>query len=154
MELKANSMKSVIARHRIGVAAERAWEILRTGGGLDRWIPIITSCRLEGEGPGAKRVCTVNGQEVVESIETVDDASRLMQYRIHRQSLMPIRNVLGTVHLTSTGPSESEVLWIMNFDMDDEAAWPAVKDGMEGMYRLAIEGLEAYAREGVAGVTK
>jgi len=148
MEMQGVAMKTVSITRRIRVPAQTAWEIVRTGEGVDRWIPIITSCRLEGKGVGAKRVCTINGQEVTESTETVEEASRLFQYRIHKQSLMPIRNVLGTVHLTATGPSETEVLWFANFELDDEQAWPAVKEGFEGMYEAAIKGLEEYAQRG------
>lgn len=143
-------MKTVAVSHRIRVPVKTAWEIVRTGDGLERWIPVISSCRLEGRGVGAKRVCTVNGQQVVESLETVDDGTRLLQYRIQEQALMPIRNALGTVHLTPTGGDETAVLWMMNFEIDVEAAWPAVKDGMTSMYQAAIEGLEAHARKGHA----
>ena len=38
----------------------------------------------------------------------------------------------------------------MNFEMDDEVAWLAVKDGIAGIYQAAIEGLEADAQDGVA----
>jgi hypothetical protein len=136
-------MKTVCVSRKIRVPAQAAWEIVRTGGGIDQWVPVVTSCRLDGEGVGATRVCTINGQETVESIETIDDATRLFQYRIHKQSLMPVRNVMGTFHLTPVGPSEAEVLWFLNFDLDDEKAWPAVKEGIEGIYQAAIEGLEA-----------
>ena len=147
METENMSAKSVVVRRRISVPAQAAWEIIRTGAEVDRWVPVITSCRLEGTGSGAKRLCTVNGQEVTESIATVDDPSRLFQYRIDRQSLMPIRNALGTVHVTAAGPTEAEVLWIMNFEVIDENAWPAVKQGMEEIYRAAIEGLERHAKK-------
>jgi hypothetical protein len=139
-------MKTVSISQRIAVPVQAAWNIIRTGAEVNRWFPPVTSCRLEGAGVGAKRVCTVNGQELLESIETVDDANRLFQYRILKQSLMPIRNVIGTIHLVAASPTETEVLWFVNFDLDDEKAMPALKDGIEGMYRAGITGLEAHAK--------
>jgi hypothetical protein len=150
METHNTSMKTVIVRRTISVPAEAAWDVVRTGGSLERWVPVVTSCRLEGKGPGAKRFCTINGQDVVESIATVDDTARVMQYRIERQSLMPIRDALGTVHLSAAGSTETDVLWIMNFAIDDERAWPAVKEGMEQIYLSAIDGLGAFARSGAS----
>jgi uncharacterized protein YndB with AHSA1/START domain len=138
-------MKTVIVNQSIPVSAHAVWKILRTGDHLERWIPIVTACHLEGSGVGAKRVCVINGQELVESIETVDENSRLFQYRIHAQSLMPVRNALGTIHLTAVSPAETSVLWMMNFDMTDEAAWPAVKEPMAEIYRGGIAGLAALA---------
>jgi hypothetical protein len=149
METNRNPMKAVIVRRTIGVPAKAAWDVVRTGDGLERWIPIVTSCRLEGKGPGAKRFCTINGQDIVESIATVDEDARVMQYRIERQSLMPVRDALGTVHLSAVGAAETEVLWIMNFALDDARAWPAVKEAMEQIYVSAIDGLGSFAR-GVA----
>lgn len=138
-------MKAVVVSQRIPISAQTAWNIVRTGDRLNRWMPVVTSCRLEGSGVGARRVCTINGQDLGESLETVDDANRLFQYRIHEQNLMPVRDALGTIHLTAIGPTETEVLWMMNFEMTDEKAWPAVQESMAGLYQAGITGLGAFA---------
>lgn len=139
-------MKTISVQRRINVPAEAAWKVVRTGDRIDLWVPAIASCKLEGEGVGAKRVCVIGDQTLRESIETVDDASRLFQYRIVEQSMMPVRDVLGTIHISTVGPSETEVLWFVNLEIDDESAWPAVKGGIESIYRAGIEGLEAHLR--------
>lgn len=139
-------MKTISVTQRIAIPAQAAWNIVRTGADMNRWFPPVTACRLEGTGVGAKRFCTVQGQELEESIETVDDSSRIFQYRILKQALMPIRNIVGTVHVTPVSLSEAEVLWFVNFDLDDETAMPALKEGIEGMYRAGIAGLEAHAK--------
>jgi hypothetical protein len=138
-------MKTVSVSQRVAAPAKGVWDIVRTGADVNRWFPSVTACRLDGVGVGAQRICTVNGQELTEIIETVDDASRIFQYRIVEQALMPIRNILGTFHVAQIGASESQVLWFVNFDIDDERAWPAVKEGIEGMYRAGIDGLQALA---------
>jgi hypothetical protein len=138
-------MKTVSVSQRVAVPALGVWNIVRTGADLNRWFPPVTACRLEGAGVGAQRVCTINGQELTEVIETVDDASQIFQYRIVKQALMPIRNILGTFHVAPVGAMESQILWFVNFDIDDERALPAVKEGIEGMYRVGIEGLQAFA---------
>ena len=139
-----STMKTVSVAQRIAVPAQAAWEVVRSGSGMDKWVPAISSCRLEGQGPGASRVCVINEQELHETIETVDDTTRLFQYRIHRQSLLPVRNILATVQVTAMGDSEAQVLWFVNLELDDPAAWPSVKDGIESIYRSAIDGLARF----------
>lgn len=142
-------MKTVVVAKRIPVPADSVWSVIRTGAGMDRWVPAISVCSLEGEGVGARRVCVVDDHELIESIETVDDASRLFQYRIHAQSMMPVRDILGTIHVAAVGEAEAEVLWFSNFDLDDESEWPAVKAGIEALYLSGIEGLHAHLRDAV-----
>jgi hypothetical protein len=142
-------MKTVCVLERVSVPADAAWEVVRTGSNMDRWVPAITQCTLDGEGVGARRTCVVHGQVLLESIETVDDATRLFQYRIHQQTMLPVRDVLGTLHLSACGDSETEVLWLVNFELDDEHAWSSVRDGIEALYRSGIDGLEALVRSKV-----
>lgn len=118
---------------------------------MDQWVPAITSCRLEGEGVGARRLCVIDDHELQESIETVDDTSRLFQYRIHSQSLLPVRDFLGTIHITAVGPTEVELLWFANFELTDEHAWKTVKAAVEQIYGSGIDGLAARASTRPAG---
>ena len=138
-----NSMKTVSVSKRIAAPAQVAWSIVRTGAEMHRWVPAITECRLEGEGVGAKRICVLAGQEIEETIATVDDDTRVFQYRIHRQSMMPVTGILGTIHVTELGPAEAEVLWFVNFELLDCAAWGSVKQGIEDIYTSGIDGLAA-----------
>lgn len=108
-------MSTVAVTRRIEVPADAAWAIIRSGTGVDRWLPMITSCRLEGAGANAKRVCMFNDghavHELLETILTIDDDARLFQYSIDRQTMMPIRNVIGTMHVTAIGAGQCEILW-------------------------------------------
>lgn len=139
-------MKTVSVSKRIHVPAEVAWEIVRTGAHLERWVPAITRCELAGQGVGARRVCVIEGHELHESIETIDDVARLFQYRISKQALLPVRNIVGSIHLSACGPQETEVIWFVNFDLDDESAWMPVRDGIAAIYVAGIEGLADLAR--------
>lgn len=144
--MSAQTMKTVAVCRRIAVPAPAVWDVVRTGSKMDHWVPVITSCKVEGEGVGATRLCVINEQTLRETIETVDDGSKLFQYRIVEQSLLPVRNILATIHLSATGPSETEVLWFVNLELNDDSAWLAVKEGIQGIYVAAIDGLEAYVR--------
>ena len=53
MEKKLHFERILIA------SAESTWKLLRQLDGVQNWIPTITSCRVEGEGVGARRLCAV-----------------------------------------------------------------------------------------------
>jgi uncharacterized protein YndB with AHSA1/START domain len=137
--------KTVSVSRRIRVSAQTAWEVVRTGDGLDRWLPGVTSCKLDGAGAGAKRTCIMNEHELSETIESVDDVSRLFQYRIGAQDLMPLRDIHCLLHVSDGGPGEANVLWLATFELLDEAAWSAVKQGLEALYVAGIDGLARHA---------
>ncbi|MBL8913914.1 MAG: SRPBCC family protein [Archangium sp.] len=139
-------MKTVSVSKRINVAAEAAWHWVRRGDAMHRWAPFISACTLDGKGVGAKRVCIVQGHELYEVLETIDDEQRLFQYRIVKQAMLPLKDVLGTIRLTALSASECEVLWFLNCEATDEAAWPEVKKGIEAMYLMGIKGLEEASR--------
>jgi len=143
-------MSTVAVTRRINASADAAWAIIQTGTGVDRWLPMVTSCRLEGTGAGAKRTCVFNDgtsdHDLHETILTIDDPNRLFRYRIDHLTMMPIQNVIGTMHVTDVGMGQCEVLWFASFDLDDEGAAAAVKAGIEGVYTAGISGLEASAQ--------
>lgn len=141
-------MQIVSVKKRLSVPADKVWSILSQGGGVDRWFPIIASCELDGSGPGATRVCTtVQGQRLEETIEVVDHANRIFQYRIDRQEMMPTTSVRGTMHVSDDGAGHADVLWFLNYALADATAADAVRAGIGEMYAAGLAGLERLARE-------
>jgi len=141
-------MQIVSVKKRLDAPAATVWNIVSQGGGVDRWLPIIATCHLDGSGPGARRACTTaQGQRIDETIETVDHASRIFQYRIDRQEMMPVTNLLGTLHVAEDSNGMAEVLWFLNYDLVDVAAADAVRAGIAGIYAAGLAGLERFARE-------
>ncbi len=138
-------MKTVSVTGVIDASPHSVWSVIRSCDGLDRWAPGITACKLAGPAQvGSKRVCSMGDQQLIESIETIDDRSRLFQYRITQQGVMPIRNPLGTVHVAEAPNGKAHVLWMLNFEMVDEQAWPTVEVSLSKMYRAGLEGLGKY----------
>jgi uncharacterized protein YndB with AHSA1/START domain len=140
------SMKTVSITGVINASPHSVWSVIRNCDNVDRWAPGITACKLQGSAQvGATRVCSMGDQQLVESIETIDDPSRLFQYRITQQAMMPIRNPLGTVHIAEAPNGKAHVLWMLNFEMLDEQAWPMVKENLSQLYRAGLAGLEKFA---------
>lgn len=139
-------MKQVSITKSVDVSAEKVWNILRTGTNLDKWIPFISACKLEGKGVGAKRVCTTaDGKILKETILLVDESSRTFKYRIDEQDVLPTKNYIGTVSVTEN-MGKTEVMWVADFEMTIEAAWPEVEKGLTNLLTGAISGLETVAK--------
>jgi uncharacterized protein YndB with AHSA1/START domain len=141
-------MQIVSVKRRLDAPAAIVWKLVSQGGGVERWLPIIASCRLDGHGPGARRACaTVHGHHLDETIETIDHASQIFQYRIDRQDLMPVVDLVGTLHVSEHGAGLAEVLWFLNYELVDAAAAEAVRAGIADIYAAGLAGLERLARE-------
>lgn len=141
-------MPTVSVTQVLAASPEAIWSTIAAGDGVDRWLPVVTSCRLEGVGPGALRFCTAGGTELEEQIDVVDSAARLFQYRITRQAMLPIRNIIGTLHVASLAPKAAHVLWSLRFDLDDASQLDAVGGTITELYRAGLAGLERLCSDG------
>jgi hypothetical protein len=126
--------------------ADAVWAVIRTGGDVDRILPgMIQTCRVEGSGAGARRVCDTASGLLEETILLVEDDAHLFRYRIDRQAMMPIAGYEGTLHVTDLGARGAEVLWFSTFELLDARAEVGVLDGLRGMMTMGIDGIGALA---------
>lgn len=137
--MKRSSVKVV---EKINAPADAVWKTISAIGGVDKWLSMIKTCRFEGIGAGAKRICTTaDGATLHERIEAIDHANRVFQYAVPEPP-MPIKNLLGTMKvLAINGGNESQVDWSATFEVDEanEAEMIAM---LEGIYSQGIQGLE------------
>lgn len=126
---------------------DAVWGVVCDSGNMDRVLPgIITSCRLEGHGPGAVRVCgTAQSGSIEETILTVDDEARVFRYRIDAQTMMPIDGYVGCLHVVDLGNGRVHVLWTASFDLRDIDADGEVSGMLRGMFEAGIQGIGALA---------
>jgi uncharacterized protein YndB with AHSA1/START domain len=126
----------------VDAPGEKVWSAIKSIGGLDRWFPIIASCRVEGAGVGAIRILgLVDGGEMRDRVLEIADAER--RFRYDRFELpFPVENYLGTVEVRDRPDQRSDVVWKIQFDVaahqkDDLVAFieSALSDGLDGLER-------------------
>lgn len=138
-------MKNLKVTQEVMASADKAWTILRTGTGLEKWIPIVASCKLEGHGEGAKRTCiTPEGKTLKETIVLIDDQNKVFKYRIDEQDVLPTKNYVGTVSIIES-MGKTEIHWGAEFEMTMEEAYPQVEEGLTAIFKAAITGLDKLA---------
>jgi polyketide cyclase/dehydrase/lipid transport protein/uncharacterized protein DUF4331 len=82
------------------------------------WHPLVASVRLTGAGVGQLRTIElIDGKEVIERLEAVDDSQRL--YRYTNVSGLPVMDYTGTFDLKPKG-SGSSVEWRVQFLADNQ----------------------------------
>jgi uncharacterized protein YndB with AHSA1/START domain len=129
----------------INVDANTVWATISAGDGLDKWMPAITECRVEGSGAGATRYCTMaDGAKLTERLLEVNHDRRRFKCGIDEHPL-PAKNIVGAVDILDLGKGKSEVSWSAGFDCD--ASHREELTGMfKSVYEQGLEGLEAYLR--------
>jgi hypothetical protein len=136
--------KTVAVAKVVPQSAEALWRLIRSGGDVHRLLPsMIETCRVEGSGPGARRVCGTKQGPIEETILCVEDDARLFRYRIDRQSMMPLEHYEASLHVTDLGGGRAEVLWFATYHLLDEQADAPVREGLLGMFQAAIDGMDA-----------
>ena len=133
--------KTIQTLHTINASIEKVWENISKATGVNTWLPVITACRLEGQGEGAKRVCTTEQGDMKETIVKIDHEKKIFQYSIDTQPLLPIENVLGTMELRENN-GNTRLNWSLEFVIQDESLFPIVQQAIEGMYAEGATGLE------------
>lgn len=140
-------MKNISIKQEVKSSSQKIWNILRTGDDLDKWLPFIATCDLQGTGAGAVRLCTTHDSKTLkETILLVDDKNKIFKYKIDEQDMMPLKNYVGTVSIVEKD-GKVEVHWNATFEMTMEEAYPDVEKGLTDMLNMAITSLDAAANK-------
>ena len=127
---------------KLNVPAEAAWDAVRKIGRLDIWFPIIETCSVEGDGPGALRHMTLTGGgEIKDTIKSIDNMNMRLVYN-RPISPFPVTYYQGTVEVFRSYDGLGIVVWTIDFESRPEDASSvaelvrsAISDGIDGMDR-------------------
>ena len=127
---------------KLDVPADEAWQAIRQIGRLDVWFPIIETCRVEGEGPGARRFMTLadGGGAIEDTIESLDDRHRRLVY-LRPVSPFPVSHYRGTVEVFTSYDDLAVVAWTIDFESKPEDA-AAVAELVHGAIGAGLDGME------------
>ncbi|MEO1254434.1 MAG: SRPBCC family protein [Bacteroidota bacterium] len=126
--------KKIETTHQLNANLDQVWSNVRSGANWERWLPILSGSSIDGEGKGAKRICTMHdGNELYETILESDDEQKLFQYHIEKQNFMPVSNIIGTMKFL---PNEEATTlhWDVEFDVENDEIFNEVKPGIEEIY--------------------
>lgn len=126
---------------KLNVPAEAVWDAIRKIGRLDVWFPIIETCKVEGDGPGATRhMAIAGGGDIRDTIEEIDDANMRLVY-LRPLSPFPVTYYKGTVEVFKSYDGLGIVVWTIDFESLPENA-SSVADIVRGAISDGIDGME------------
>ena len=126
---------------KLNVPSEKVWEAISKIGRLDVWFPIIETCKVEGDGPGALRYMTVaGGGDIKDTIEQIDSRDMKLVY-LRPISPFPVTYYKGTVEVFKSYDGDGIVAWTIDFESKPEDS-ASVADMVQGAISAGIDGME------------
>jgi len=123
------------------IRSAEAWEAIRGIGRLDVWFPGITSCRVEGNGIGARRYMTLDGGgDITDEVVDIESASMRLSYE-RPVSPFPVSFYQGTVEVFESFDSLAVVVWTVDFESEPEVA-AGVAAALEAAIGAGIAGMD------------
>ena len=142
---EANAMSRAHVIRTISARAEEVWKTIQEFNRVQKFLPLVASCTVDGYGVGARRVCTLqDGTKIFERLVTLNEKKRVIRYSIV-QSHLPFESYLGTIEVRDLGHCKCEIEWSSTFDVVgvSEARVVAM---VEDMYSQSIGRLEKLHR--------
>ena len=134
-------MLSVNRKTKITASADEVWKTIADFNGLGKFVAAVAKSDMEGEGTGAVRtLTTVDGGQIVERLESHDDSSRTLSYRI-TSSPWPLLNYVSTMHITPTDDGHCELEWSCEMGTK-EGAEQEMQETIAGIYEMGFDGLK------------
>lgn len=127
---------------KLNVPVEKVWEAISRIGRLDVWFPIIETCKVEGDGPGALRYMTIanGGGDIKDTIEEVDHKAMRLVY-LRPISPFPVTYYKGTVEVFKSYDGLGIVVWTIDFESKPEDS-SSVAALVNGAISAGLDGME------------
>lgn len=128
----------------INCRAEEVWAVLGDLGAITRWVPGVSSARMEG----MRRICEMeDGSEIHEEIADFSDEQRRYAYT---QSVHPLgfKRSAGTLAVKANGDGGSRVFWNAEVDFADGIQEANVLPMLRQGYAAALQRLKQVAEGG------
>lgn len=129
-------MSHVSASIELSAPADEVWALVGSFQGLAAWHPAVRSSALESDG-AHRRVVLADGAELLERLDSHDEAARTYSYAI-AESPLPLRNYVSTLRVSEQAGG-SRVDWTCSFDTDGPAE--EIEATLQAVYRAGLDNL-------------
>ena len=143
--MNSETTRTMEFRRDLTSSAERVWEIVAAVGGVDKWLPVMKSCRVEGQGAGARRYCEMaDGTKLTETVTAIDQETRTFRYRVDQG--LPVRSYEGVVQVRDARGVKPEVVWTVTVK-GDSGAVEGMAQMLNQMAPMLFDGLVNFAQK-------
>jgi hypothetical protein len=133
-------MSKISMSTKVGVPADKVWELIGGFNDLADWHPAIAKSELEEEdGATIRTLHLVGGGVVRERLEMADDEGRAYTYSII-ESPLPVADYSATIQVSGEG-DDCTIEWSSNFNPQGAPENDAVK-AIQGIYQAGFDNLQ------------
>lgn len=136
-------MKRFIStQHEISASIDKVWAKIAQGDGVESWLPIIKSSKLED---GNKRVCEMHEGGSLEETVLKSDGTKTFMYSIDKQEAFPAANIIGTMRVEELADGKTKLYWDVEMDVDQDEVFAELKNNIEQVYNMSAAKLSEVA---------
>ena len=136
-------MKRVInTEHEINAPVNKVWDLIAQGDGVESWIPIIKSSKIE---QGNRRFCEMHEGGDLEETFLISEVKRTFMYSIDKQEAFPASNIVGTIKVEAIDEGHTRLFWDVEMDVEGEETFSALKNKIVQVYTLSAAELSKVA---------
>ncbi len=137
-------MKRVInTEHEIKAPVDKVWQLIAQGDGVESWIPIIKSSKID---QGNRRFCEMHEGGDLEETFLISEAKRTFMYSIDKQEAFPATNIVGTIKVEAIDENHTRLFWDVEMDVEGgEETFSELKSKIVQVYTLSAAQLSEVA---------
>lgn len=136
-------MKRVInTEHDINAPVDKVWSLIAKGDGVESWIPIIKSSKIE---QGNRRFCEMHEGGDLEETFLISEAKQTFMYSIDKQDAFPATNIVGTIKVEAIDVSRTRLYWDVEMDVEGDETFIELKSKIEQVYTMSAAQLSEVA---------
>lgn len=132
---------TIHTQHTLNASFERLWEIVESGGKWEDWFPILSASTIDGH----SRTCRMDNGDVLEETDVASKATKTVIYAVEKQQTFPAENIIAAMSFTPKTDSETELIWAVEMDVEDEATGSELEKQISQLYGISAKALETLA---------
>jgi len=132
-------MTQVNMQTRLGVPADKVWELIGGFNALPDWHPAVEKSELEEEGQ-VRVLQLAGGGTITEKLEKIDDNEKVYSYTI-TDSPLPVANYSSTIRVKTDEDGNAIVEWSSEFEPKDAPESDAI-EAIQGIYQAGFDNLK------------
>ena len=136
--------KAIQTTHQLEAPADAIWDLIKTGGRWEDWLPILAGSKVNGNA----RTCDVpapdGSMDLLEELFLASDVEKTFLYQINKQQSFPASDIVGYIRLVSSGEATT-MYWSVEMEVESEEVFGMLKAQIEEIYAAGAAKLQELA---------
>ncbi|MEL7118631.1 MAG: SRPBCC family protein [Bacteroidota bacterium] len=132
----------ISTQHEISAPIDKVWAKIAQGDGVESWLPIIKSSKLEA---GNRRFCEMYEGGSLEETILKSEGTKTFMYSIDKQEAFPANDIVGTMRVEEIEPNKTRLFWDVEMQVEEDNVFEELKKNIEQVYEMSASKLSEVA---------